>query len=110
MESIRVNKAAQHIKEEMSIIFRQKASDFLGKMISVTVVRMSPDLGTAKIYLSIFPPADADKAFEKIHAAKSKLRYLLGKKIKNKYRKIPELFFYIDDSLDYSERIDELLK
>jgi len=109
MEATRLNKISKLIQQEMSIIFQKKAGEFLSKMITVTVVRITPDLGLAKVYLSIFPPGDKSEVFKLIKIAKPTLRYELGTKIKNQVRKIPDLQFYIDDSLDYAERIDDLL-
>ena len=97
------------IQKEMGIIFQRMSRDFLNKLISVTIVRMSPDLGYAKIYLSIFPEQQKDEVFELILKSSSKLRFELGNKIKNQVRKIPEIHFNIDDSLDYAEKIDGLL-
>ncbi len=109
MESTRQRKMAALIQKEMGIIFQRMSRDFLNKLISVTIVRMSPDLGYAKIYLSIFPEQQKDEVFELILKSSSKLRFELGNKIKNQVRKIPEIHFNIDDSLDYAEKIDGLL-
>lgn len=79
-------------------------------MITVTQVRVSPDLGVAKIYVSLFPVKEKDKMLELIKKNTSEIRGLLGKRIRHQARVIPELVFYIDDSLDYAERINELLK
>lgn len=97
------------IQREMSVIFQKKSIEFLNKMISVTTVRMSPDLGTAKMYLSIFPENNKEEAFELILGKSSNLRFELGNRIKNQIRKIPEIQFFIDDSLDYADKIEELL-
>jgi len=109
MESTRQMKSASLIQQEMSYIFQRKSGEYLNKMISVTTVRMSPDLGSAKIYLSIFPEQQIDEAFELITHSSSKLRFELGKRIKNQVRKIPEIHFFIDDSLSYAEKINDLL-
>jgi len=110
MESTRQKKLSSMIQQEMSIIFQRRSNEFNNKLITVTVVRISPDLGYAKLYLSIFPEEKKDEIFEKIQLNVSSLRYELGNKIRNQVRKIPELHFYIDDSLDYADKIDELLK
>ncbi len=110
MESTRLKKVSSLIQKEMSIIFQKKAGEFSNKIISVTVVRVSPDLSLAKVYLSIFPNDDKDVVFDEIRNSKSNLRFELGNRIKNQVRKIPDLQFYIDDSLDYAEKIDNLLK
>ena len=110
MESTRQKKISSLIQKEMSIIFQRKSIDFMNKLISVTIVRMSPDLGTAKIYLSIFPENNKEKAYKLIVGNSSNLRFELGNRIKNQMRKIPEIQFFIDDSLNYADKIDELLK
>ncbi len=110
MESTRQKKVSALIQKEMSLIFQKLSSDFMKKLISVTTVRMSPDLGTAKIYLSIFPEDKKEEVFSDIKKSTKKLRGELGNTIKNQVRRIPELQFSIDDSLNYAEKIDELLK
>jgi len=110
MESTRQKKVSALIQKEMSLIFQKLSSDYMNKLISVTTVRMSPDLGTAKIYLSIFPEDKKEEVFSDIKKSTKKLRGELGNIIKNQVRRIPELQFSIDDSLNYAERIDELLK
>ena len=79
-------------------------------MISVTVVRMSPDLKVAKVYLSFFNVADKDAMLEEVRKQQGNMRRLLGNELKNQLRNIPELHFYLDDSLDYAAEIDSLLK
>ncbi len=110
MESTRQKKISGLIQKEMSIIFQRKANEFSNKLISVTVVRTAPDLSLARIYLSIFPEENKSEVFNEIKEKKSNLRFELGNRIKNQVRKIPDLQFYIDDSLDYAEKIDNLLK
>lgn len=112
MNSIRQNKVARLIQKELSDIFLQNASSmFNNAMISVTVVRMSPDFSLAKAYLSIFNTQCSDKeVFENIQLQKKQIRNLLGQKIGKQVRIIPEIAFFIDDSLDYFNKIDDLLK
>ncbi len=83
---------------------------FMGKMISVTVVRVTPDLGLARAYLSIFPTDKIREVLKEIRIANPKIRGLLGRRVGKQIRVIPELEFYIDDSLDYIDNIDKLLK
>ena len=109
MESTGQRKTASLIQQEISILFQRKSREYLNKMITVTTVRMSPDLGYAKLYLSIFPEEQKDEVFELILKSSKNLRFELGTRIKNKVRKIPELQFYIDDSLEYVEKINDLL-
>lgn len=110
METTRQTKVSKLILKELSVFFQRNGSLFGNGMISVTVVRISPDLGLAKVYLSIFPDKSKDEVFKNINNENKKIRYELGKKIKNQLKKIPELNFYIDDSLEYAERIDKLLE
>lgn len=79
-------------------------------MISVSVVRVSPDLSVARVYLSFFPSDKAKELLEAVRANTKAIRYDLGQRIRLQVRKIPELSFFIDDSLDYIERIDDLLQ
>jgi len=79
-------------------------------MISITGVRCSPDLSIARIYISIFPSSDKSADLEKVKSQRSEIRYHLGKKAGKQLRHIPELVFFLDDSFDYAEKIDELLK
>jgi ribosome-binding factor A len=81
-----------------------------GKMITVTVVRMSPDLSLAKVYLSVFPSENSSKVIDNLQHYVKHIRLELGKKVRHQLRIVPEIAFFIDDSLDYAERIDELLK
>ena len=83
---------------------------FMGKMISVTVVRVTPDLALARAYLSIFPSENTSEVLKHIRMSNSKIRGMLGRKVGKQLRVVPELEFYIDDSLDYIDNIDRLLK
>ncbi len=111
MESTRQQKVSRMLQRELSEYFRQFTREFLpGKMVSVTVVRISPDLGVAKVYLSIFPYEKEDKPLDQIREHGSAIRKYIGQKIKNQVRAIPEFIYYLDDSLDYIDNIDNLLK
>ena len=81
-----------------------------GVMVSVTRVRVSPDLSICTAYLSIFPSEKSEELLQNIQCNTSQVRYELGTRVRNQLRIIPELRFFIDDSLDYIERIDELLQ
>ncbi|NQY08011.1 MAG: 30S ribosome-binding factor RbfA [Flavobacteriales bacterium] len=110
MASVKQNKVSRLIHKEVGKIFNLQARDlFGGRFITVTVVRMSPDLSVAKIYLSLLGSKDTEGTLELINSTKSKIRHLLALETKNQMRKIPELIFYIDDSFDYAENIDRLL-
>ena len=81
-----------------------------GVMVSVTRTRMSPDLSICTAYLSVFPSEKGEELLKNIESNIKTIRYELGTRVHNQLRIIPELRFFIDDSLDYIERIDELLK
>ena len=110
MESTRLNKIGRLLQKELGDIFQKQAQGISGTLISVTAVRVSPDLGTAKVYLSIFPSARSQELLEAIRTNTKAIRFDLGQRVRLQLRKIPELSFYIDDSLDYIENIDKLLK
>ncbi len=110
MGSVRQNKIEGVIQEELSVYFQRNAREIcLGAMVSVTVVRVTADLSLARIYLSVFAGPSKDEVLKSIHDNTSKIRGEVGKRLKN-LRKIPELVFKIDDSLDYAMEIEALLK
>src|SRR5688572_26628055 len=110
MGSIRQNKIEGVIQEELSMFFQRNAREIcLGAMVTVTIVRVTPDLSLARVFLSIFAGTDKNEVLESIHQNAGKIRGEVGRRLKN-MRKIPELIFKIDDSLDYAMEIDELLK
>jgi ribosome-binding factor A len=80
-----------------------------GVLVSVSVVRVSPDLGIAKVYLSVFPSARAQEILNNVNENASQIRYELGNLERHQLRIIPELKFFLDDSLDYIDNIDRLL-
>jgi len=110
MRSIRQNKIEEVIQRELSLFFQRNARDIcLGSMVSVTQVRASADLSIARCYLSIFAHPDKKEVLENILLNATIIRKTLGNRLKN-MRKIPEFMYYIDDSLDYAQEIDQLLK
>jgi len=109
MESTRQKKVSRLLQKELGVIFQKKGNELGNKMITVTVVRISPDLGIAKVYLSVFPHGKEDNILEPVRKMGSQIRHELGKKIKNQLRHVPELTFFLDDSLDYIDNIDNLL-
>ncbi len=111
MDSTRQQKFSRLIQKELGEIFLLETKGKFGNiMITVTETRVSPDLGMAKVYVSLFPVKDKEQVLTLIKKNTSEIRGLLGKRIRHQARVIPELVFYIDDSLDYAERINELLK
>jgi ribosome-binding factor A len=110
MATIRQNKVGRLIQKELGNIFlREGYGNTGGVMITVTIVRMSPDLSFAKVYLSVFPSKNAEASLEHVKLHASQIRGSLGKKVGKQLRIVPELAYYIDDSLDYAARINELL-
>lgn len=111
MSTIRQDRISGLVKRDLSLIFQQEAQTLgLGSMVSVTSVRVTPDLSIAKVYLSIFAAKDKDGVFKNIQENAKNIRHQLSQRIKTQLRKTPELVFYIDDSLDYAEKIDQLLQ
>jgi len=98
------------LQKELSVYFQQHGFSYMGKLITVTSVRISPDLSVSRIYLSIFPTQEIEKVLELIVSDTSKVKYEVGKKVKDQLRKMPEFKFFIDDSLDHADKISELLK
>jgi len=108
--STRQNKISRLIQREMAdILLKLNKDRFSGKLISVSQVRVTKDMGIARIYLSIFPSEFSKEIVEEIKVITSQIRGELGRKVGKSLRVIPELEFYIDDSLDYIDNIDKLL-
>lgn len=110
MESNRLQKVNRLIQKELSEIFLLETKKMHGVLVSVTSVRVSPDLGMAHAYLSIFPSEKSAELLANIKENIKALRFELGKRVGKQLRIVPELMFHIDDSLDYIENIDRLLK
>lgn len=110
-ESTRQLKVAKELQRDMAEIIRSKGmAMFGGALVSVSGVKVSPDLSVAKIYVSIFPSDKAPKVMEALEADSKALRGELGNKVAKQLRIVPEITFFRDDSLDYVEHIEELLK
>ncbi|MDF1573894.1 MAG: 30S ribosome-binding factor RbfA [Bacteroidales bacterium] len=111
MTTTRQHKVSRLLQKELGEYFQRQGPEITGgKMVTVTVVRISPDLGVAKVYLSIFPAEEADKAVRAISEKAGMVRSQLGRKLRSQLRHIPEFSYFLDDSLDYIDRIDGLLK
>ncbi len=110
METTRQNKIARLLQKELGDIFLQQAKSMPGTLVSVSVVRISPDLSVARAYLSIFPSDKGEELIKNINENSKSIRYELGTRVRHQLRIIPELKFFLDDSLDYLEKIDSLLK
>ena len=109
METTRQAKISRLLQKELSEIFRQRTAKLRGVLVSVSAVRVSPDLSVAKAYLSVFPSDKAEEMLDSINHNSKTIRYELAQKVRYQLRKTPELTFYLDDSLDYLENIDNLL-
>lgn len=109
MESTRQAKISRLIQKELSEIFRQQTAKTHGVLVSVSTVRVSPDLSIARAYLSVFPSEKGAEIIENVNRSASQIRHELAQKVRYQLRKTPELSFFIDDSLDYIEHIDDLL-
>lgn len=109
MQETRQNKIARMLQKELSIIFQQQTRMMRGVMVTVTRTKISPDLSICTAYLSVFPSEKAKEIMENINANEKTIRYELGTKIRHQMRIVPELRFFLDDSLDYIDRIDQLL-
>ncbi|EFC68502.1 30S ribosome-binding factor RbfA [Prevotella sp. oral taxon 317] len=110
MQETRQNRIARLLQKELSLIFQSQTRMMHGVMVSVTRTRVSPDLSICTAYLSVFPSEKGEELLKNIESNTKTIRYELGTRVHNQLRIIPELRFFIDDSLDYIERIDELLK
>lgn len=110
MDSTRQNKIGRLLQKELSDIFLLYARNIQGTLISVSSVHISPDLSVMHANLSIFPSEKAEEILKGINANASNIRYEIGNKLRHQLRIIPALNFHIDDTLDYLDRIDELLK
>tara|TARA_B110000014_G_C19955977_1_gene494721 strand:- start:106 stop:504 length:399 start_codon:yes stop_codon:yes gene_type:complete len=110
-ESPRQKKFNNLIQKELAILLQNyiRKGTFSNLIISVTKVYVTPDLSLAKIYISVFPSTESLILIDNITNNRSKIKYDLSQKLKNQIRKIPELNFILDDSLDYIERIEKSL-
>ena len=110
MQETRQNKIARLLQKELSLIFQEQTRAMHGVMVSVTRTKISPDLSICTAYLSIFPSERSEELLQNITRNEKQIRYELGTRIRHQMRIVPELRFFIDDSLYYIERIDKLLK
>lgn len=110
METTRQNKIARLIQKELSDIFQKQTSAMRGVLVSVSACRISPDLSICRAYLSVFPSEKAEEIVKNINDNQRQVRFELGTRVGKQLRIVPELKFFIDDSLDYVAHIDELLR
>lgn len=111
METIRQQKIARQIQSDMAEIFQREGKPCTqGSLVTVTAVRVSPDFGYAKIYVSVFPYERSNSVLEAVEEKNWFLRRELGRRVKNQLKIVPELQFFLDDSLEYIRNIEERLK
>lgn len=110
METTRQQKISRLIQKELGDIFQKQTQAMHGVLVSVSTVRISPDMSVCRAYLSVFPSERSQEIVDNVNNNVRELRYELGTRVRHQLRIIPELKFFIDDSLDYIEHIDELLK
>ncbi len=109
MDSTRLKKVERLVQKELSLYFQPLSAHYLGRLISVSSVAISPDLSMAKVYISIFPLDKDDAVFSMVKSEISQIKFHIGKKLRNQLRKMPDLQFLVDDTLEKSERISKLL-
>ena len=110
METTRQHKISRLLQKELSEIFLLQTKAMPGVLVSVSAVRISPDMSIARVYLSVFPSEKAEEIVKNVNDNMKTIRYELGTRVRHQLRIIPELKFFVDDSLDYIEKIDSLLK
>jgi len=111
METTRQQKVARLLQKELADILQREGKNLYGSaLVTVTQVNVAKDFSFARIFVSIFATGDKPQVLEKIEANKKEIRYKLGQHIRNQLRIVPELVFELDNSLDYIENIDNLLK
>ena len=111
MDSLSIKKVVSLLQRDFSEILQAyNREHFQGILISVSEVRISPDLGVCKVYVSVFPTTEQNKVMESIQLNVPQFRFQLGNRIRKHFRITPELQFYLDTTLDKQEEIDELLK
>ena len=109
MESKRQQKFAGVIQEDLAAIFQREGMNYLpNTMVTITKVRVTPDLAIARVFLSFFNMANTFQALQTIKLHASEIRYKLGGRIKDQVRVIPQLEFFIDDTSEYVERMDKI--
>ena len=110
IEGKRQKQVAAVINQELNNIFLKMGFNVMdGGMVSISSVKITPDLFQARVYLSLFQVKDPNAALEKINERNKEIRKELGVRVRHQVRSIPELTFYIDDTLDYAFKIEQLL-
>ena len=111
MDTTRQNKISRLIQKELGDVFIHETRNWgITAMVTISVVRISPDLSIANVFLSIFPSEQKTAVLQIVKDNSKKIRGELGSRVRNQLRIIPELIFHVDDSLDYIENLEKLLK
>ena len=111
METTRQPKIARQIQRDIADIFQKEGRDLLrGTLVTVTEVRVSPDFNYAKIYVSIFPFDKAPETMAVLDKQNPFIRRELGRRIKDQLKSVPEIQFFLDDSLEYIEHLEQAMK
>jgi len=111
MESKRQQKFSGVIQQDLAAIFQREGANYLpNTLITITKVRVTPDLAIARVFLSFFTNGNAQSALQTIKLHANEIRYKLGARIKDQVRIIPQLEFFIDDTGDYVERMDKIFE
>jgi ribosome-binding factor A len=109
-ESTRQKKFARLIQKELSAIFQKEAKEYVGNsLLTITMVRMTPDLGMAKVYVSFFPDDKSGEKLAKLQQNKPIIKKYMGEKIRKEVRVIPDLIFYIDDTYEEASQMNSLI-
>ena len=109
METTRQNKVARLIQKELSDMVQKETQAMRGTLVSVSACRISPDMSVCRAYLSVFPSEKSEEIVANVNQNMKTIRYEQGRRVRMQLRIIPELKFFVDDSLDYVENIDRLL-
>lgn len=111
MDNTRQQKIAKQIRKDVAEIFGKEGADIVrGLLVTVTAVRVSPDFGYAKIYVSVFPFERSQELMTALEQNSWFIRRALGQRLRNQLKSVPEIQFFLDDSLEYIEHIDRALK
>ena len=111
METTRQQKIAKQIQKDVAEIFQKECAAVVrGSLVTVTAVRVSPDFGYAKIYVSVFPFERSAGMMKTLEQQNWFIRRALGQRIRNQLKNVPEIQFFLDDSLEYIEHIEQALK
>lgn len=109
MDTTRQNKINRLIQKELSEVFLAQTKAMHGVLVTVSEVKVSADLSTARIYLSVFPTDKGKEIVKSVQSNSKTIRYDLAERLRYQLRRMPEMTFFLDDTLDYAENIDAIL-